>query len=49
MLYSCHTDISLFDELDNLGDADDLLEALENAGCYVSNSSSRYANAHGGN
>lgn len=25
-------DISLFDELDNLGDADDLLEALENAG-----------------
>lgn len=32
------TDISLFDELDNLGDADELLEALENAG-YVSNSS----------
>ncbi|XP_030290044.1 cyclic AMP-dependent transcription factor ATF-6 alpha [Sparus aurata] len=28
-------DISLFDELDNLGDADELLEALENAG-YVS-------------
>ncbi|XP_073333030.1 cyclic AMP-dependent transcription factor ATF-6 alpha [Pagrus major] len=27
-------DISLFDELDNLGDADELLEALENAG-YV--------------
>ncbi|XP_076582420.1 cyclic AMP-dependent transcription factor ATF-6 alpha [Chaetodon auriga] len=25
-------DISLFDELDNLGDADELLEALENAG-----------------
>ncbi|KAM3620524.1 uncharacterized protein V6R79_024932 [Siganus canaliculatus] len=25
-------DISLFDELDNLGDAEDLLEALENAG-----------------
>lgn len=25
-------DISLFDELENLGDADDLLEALENAG-----------------
>lgn len=37
--YACrHTDISLFDELDNLGDADELLEALENAG-YVSNSS----------
>lgn len=30
-------DISLFDELDSLGDADELLEALETAG-YVSNS-----------
>lgn len=26
------TDFSLFDELDNLGDAQDLLEALDNAG-----------------
>lgn len=26
------TDLSLFDELENLGDADDLLEALENGG-----------------
>ncbi|KAF7657861.1 hypothetical protein LDENG_00021050 [Lucifuga dentata] len=30
--YGGEWDISLFDELDNLGDADDLLEALENAG-----------------
>lgn len=30
-------DLSLFDELDNLGDADDLLVALEK-GSYVSNS-----------
>ena len=42
--YACHyTDISLFDELDNLGDADELLDALENAG-YVSNSTCQYAN-----
>lgn len=38
-----HTDLSLFDELeklgDELGDANELLEALDNAG-YVSNSSS---------
>lgn len=32
-----YTDISLFDELDNLGDADELLEALE-SGSYVSSS-----------
>lgn len=36
MLCPCYTDISLFDELDDLGDADDLLDALENAS-YVSN------------
>lgn len=30
------TDLSLFDELENLGDAEDLLEALEN-GVSVSN------------
>ena len=35
---TCYADISLFDELDNLGDADELLEALESAG-YVSISS----------
>lgn len=38
-----HTDLSLFDVLEKLGDelrdADELLEALDNAG-YVSNSSS---------
>lgn len=38
-----HTDLSLFDELEKLGDelrdADELLEALDNAG-YVSNSAS---------
>uniref|UniRef100_A0A8C6Q6U5 Activating transcription factor 6 n=1 Tax=Nothobranchius furzeri TaxID=105023 RepID=A0A8C6Q6U5_NOTFU len=28
----CYTDISLFDELGNLGDADELLEALESGG-----------------
>lgn len=41
----CYTDISLFDELDNLGDADELLEALQNSG-YVSNSSFEYANSN---
>lgn len=36
--YACvFTDISLFDELDNLGDADELFEALEHAG-FVSDS-----------
>uniref|UniRef100_A0A3Q3L013 Activating transcription factor 6 n=1 Tax=Mastacembelus armatus TaxID=205130 RepID=A0A3Q3L013_9TELE len=33
VLYSCrYTDMSLFDELDSLGDAHELLEALENVG-----------------
>lgn len=35
MFVIVYSDISLFDELDDLGDADDLLEALESAG-YVS-------------
>ena len=39
----CSTDISLFDELDYMGDAEDLLQALEH-GSYVSSSSSQYAN-----
>lgn len=39
MFYTfCYTDLSLFDEFDSLGDADELLVALENAG-YVSDSS----------
>ncbi len=38
LLCACRrADISLFDELEDLGDADELLEALENAG-YVSHS-----------
>lgn len=36
------SDLSLFDELDNLGDVDDLFVALEK-GSYVSNSSFEYA------
>lgn len=31
----CYADLNLFDELDDLGDADELLEALE-SGAYVS-------------
>ena len=42
-----HSDISLFDELDNLEDAVDLLEALQNPG-YVSYTSSKYANFYYG-
>lgn len=43
MLYACYADISLFDDLENLGDADNLLDALQLAG-YVSILSRQYAN-----